>query len=254
MAKRKAKTETGMGPMYIFKCSGRYFTKLREVAGTRARQAKDFKVDIKIPAGDIDIFIEKHRNVGKQIDDPKNHLKIVNEVKEVVFRNYGGVLRKKLVPLKLAAIAEAKGGYEDFSRIRNMRVDEVIGINGAKVSDLDLPLNMLSMPQIFDFCSKNGILSDVIDVHSYLDIDDLRSDLYEYMDDPEVFRRKVDEGKTKGGRGSKHRSIFLEERERERRFREINDIEDGSVVSGKRGVVRTIIPEEEPKDNISELF
>lgn len=159
---------------YEFRTKGRYITKKDEE--TKTRRVVTFEESILVPANALSIFDEVHtRNEGVGENG-------VAKVKTTEFRNYLGRLRKKLIPMKLAQRST------EFSAIREFSVIEVIGHGGADVVDLALPITMMSLSQLKQYCQFHSISKADIDPSAYIDVAELREDLWNYNEDKEAFR------------------------------------------------------------------
>lgn len=121
------------------------------------------------------------------------------QFRETSFINVRGVLKKKLLPMILS-----KKFPGVFVRVRGVVIDEVQAEGNDK---LELPVQLMSFAQMGELIKQRRF---PLDVGSYLDIDELRTDYLEYEQDPEAFKRNVE-------RKAKKRS-------EEREFMELNGL------------------------------
>ena len=219
-------------PIYVFRTKGRFITS-KDSDGKRS--VKVFEANIAVPKANITIFDDVTERVCGQDENGKAI------IKRTEFTNYLGILRRKLIPAKL------KATNPDFQAVRDMRVIEVVGVNGAEVDDLTLPISMLSVEQLKRFCNFHSISKEDIDPAKYLDIDELREDVFNFREDPESFRRQAE---NKRGR-----------RANEAAFKEFNDIDaDVLLAKGKTGVMvnespkQTVRPKLTPKADSGDIL
>lgn len=124
--------------------------------------------------------------------------------------NIRGQLKKKLLPMILAK--KYPGVYV---RVRGVVVDSVESEEGEH---LDLPLNLMSVELLAQRIKVRNI---PIDPYSYLSVDELRTDVMEYEQDPVNFQRTFKRKQ--------------ERRAQEREFGELNDlIPAATPVVGKK--------------------
>ena len=71
--------------------------------------------------------------------------------------------------------------YVDFARVRYVIIDSVVSEAGGR---LDLPIDLRSKAQLEAMIREEKI---PIAVEEYLEIDDLRQDILQYIQEPEVF-------------------------------------------------------------------
>lgn len=113
--------------------------------------------------------------------------------------NVRGQLKKRLLPIIL------KSKYAGvFVRVRGVIIDSITGERGEA---LDLPITLMSIPQLAQRVEKHNI---PIDPNSYVNVDELRTDIMEYEQDPENFKRTYQRRK--------------EKRAEEREFMEMNGL------------------------------
>jgi hypothetical protein len=91
------------------------------------------------------------------------------------YLNIRGQLKKRLLPILLSKT------YPDFARVRFVTIDEITAEDG---STLDLPVNLRSRTQLVEMVRDEKM---PIDPAEYLEIDDLRTDILEYIQHPEIF-------------------------------------------------------------------
>lgn len=118
---------------------------------------------------------------------------------EKSFINVRGQLKKKLIPLILG-----RKYAGTFVRVRSVVIDEVVAEEGTA---LDLPITLMSFAQLAALMKQRNV---PLDVSSYLNIDELRTDISEYLEDPDAFKRNFE-------RKAKKRS-------EEREFMELNNL------------------------------
>lgn len=115
------------------------------------------------------------------------------------FINVRGQLKKKLLPLILG-----RKYAGTFIRVRGVVIDEIIA---EKDTAIDLPITLMSFDQLGTLMKQRNV---PLDVNSYLNIDELRTDIMEYLEDPDAFKRN-------SARKAKKRA-------EEREFMELNDL------------------------------
>lgn len=187
---------------YIFKCRGQYLTQKDEDGKKRNL---GYSANVAVPAANVGIF-EESTSRYQGSDEEGNP-----QYKTTSFMNYRGILKKKLLPLKLAK------QYPDFLAIKTLEVEEVVGVGGADVNDLELPITMLSLAQIKSYCQFHAISKADIDPQSYLSLADLRTDLYDYMYSKEAFRARKEKSQSR--------------RANESAFRLANDIDADAILA-----------------------
>lgn len=144
------------------------------------------------------------------------------QFRDTTFLNVRGVLKKKLLPLILNKKHPGK-----FVRVRGVVIDEVTGDNVK-----DLPINLMSIPQLTQLMKQRNL---PLDPNSYVSVDELRTDIQEYMEDPDSFQKNY-------ARKAKKRS-------EEREFVELNDLMPSTptapkVEAPKKGIAKTkLVPD-----------
>jgi len=93
------------------------------------------------------------------------------------YLNIRGQLKKRLLPILLLR------DHPDFARVRFVTITEIVSEDG---SSLDLPVNLRSRAQLVEMVQKEQM---PLDPSEYLEIDDLRSDILQYLKFPEEFLR-----------------------------------------------------------------
>lgn len=166
--------------MLTIRTHGEYYFKNDQVKGKRS-----FEQIVKAP--NLEIF-EQVSYQSKGTDDQG---KII--IEENVFLNIRGMLKRKILPLLL------KNKLESFSSVRSVTIDEII----SDVPLPELPIQFQSKEQLAKLCREK---SYPIDVKTYDNIDDLRTDILEYQADPEMF--SITQAKKKQRRMNER--IFLE--------------------------------------------
>lgn len=117
--------------------------------------------------------------------------------RDTTFINVRGVLKKKLLPLILQKKHPGR-----FVRVRLVTIDEVIA-----PGETELPINLMSISQLAALMKQRNI---PLDPNSYVSVDELRTDIQEYVEDPESFQRDYQ-------RKAKKRA-------EEKEFMELNDL------------------------------
>ena len=188
---------------FEFKCKGRFITKPDMDTGKRS--VVTFAESVLVPANALSIFDEvATRHEGTNEDGTA-------KTKTTEFRNYLGKLKKKMLPMKLSA----RDG--NFAAVREFHVEEVIGHGGADVVDLGLPLKLMSLAQLKQYCQFHSISKGDIDPSSYLEVEELREDLWNYQEDKVAYLARA--------------SSTKKTREAERAFLDLN-----SVIADANGV------------------
>lgn len=158
----------------LIKCHGMYYYKTETAKGT-----KPFTFEVRAPS--LEFFRES--TTKYQGTDDKGRAKVA----ERSFINIRGQLKKRLLPLLL------QRKVTDYARVKYVVIDEIISEKGE---DLDLPITLRSKRQLAVLITEGKI---PVDVDDYLDIDELRTDIMEYQQDPETFNRdKVRRDKRRG--------------------------------------------------------
>jgi hypothetical protein len=169
----------------IISTHGEYYYKS---AATKGK--KPFTQIVKVP--DMEFFRQTAvRYIGTD-DDGKA------QYKETSFLNVRGMIKKKLLPLLLP------NKYSDFVRVRSVTIDEIVASDGEV---LDLPVQLMSRTQLVQLCKNKKIPIDAV---NYLNIDELRTDIIEYQENPDIFLQTL-EKRTK-------------KRLEEKKFLELNDL------------------------------
>lgn len=141
-----------------------YYYKTESAKGT-----KPFTFEVRAPSLE---FFRESTTKYQGLDD-KGHAKVA----ERSFINIRGQLKKRLLPLLL------QRKVTDYARVKYVVIDEIISETG---SELDLPITLRSKKQLAVLIADGKL---PIDVDDYLDIDELRTDILEYQQDPEAFNR-----------------------------------------------------------------
>lgn len=185
-----AKAAAGKG--ILVKVHGQYYFKTDTQKGV-----KSFTKEVRFPS--LEIFRETTRKqIGTEINKETRLAEPVYETRS--FINIRGLLKRRFMPVLLAK------EFPDFARVRFVSVDEVVSLDGAALS---LPLSIQSRKQLAAFVEEKAI---PLDVDTYLDIDELRNDISEYLESPESFLRSK----------SKKDRLRIEERE----FMEMNGLSE----------------------------
>ena len=170
--------------MLIIKTHGEYYFKSENMKGRRP-----FTQTINAPS--LEFFKQTAIRYTGTDDDGK--LKFV----ETEFVNVRGIIKKRLLPMLLPS------KHPDFIRVRSVTIDEI----ESDGEMLELPVTLQSRKQLIHLCKVKKI---PVEAESYLDIDELRTDIIEYQTDPEVFLRNMERKNKK--------------RKEEREFMRLNDL------------------------------
>ena len=183
----------------LVRTHGQYYFKTDTAKGV-----KSFSREVKAPS--LEFFKETVKKyIGSEID-PRTQLS-VPKYKDQSFINIRGQLKKRLLPVLLAR------EYLDFARIRFVSIDEIISLDGQK---LDLPISLRSREQLQELIEDEKMPLNSAD---YIDIDELRNDIYEYLESPDTFMS----GK----------SLRDKRRAEEKIFREMNGLSDITLAPRK---------------------
>jgi len=150
------------------KTHGEYYFK-----NDREKGKKVFTQDIKAPS------LEFFRQTSVRYTGTDDEGKLT--FKENVFINVRGVIKKKLLPILL------QRRLSDFARVRSVTIDEIVSDDKNEV--LDLPVTLQSKSQLAHLIKTKKM---PLDVDSYMDIDELRSDILEYQEDADTFVRNAE--------------------------------------------------------------
>jgi hypothetical protein len=148
-------------------CHGEFYFKADNIKGR-----KPFSQVIKAP--NMDFF--KQTAIRYTGTDDEGKLKF----KETEFINVRGIIKKRLLPMLLPK------KYPDFVRVRSVTIDEIQTPDGQS---LELPVTLQSRNQLIELCRAKKI---PVEAASYLNIDELRTDVLEYQADPEVFLQNME--------------------------------------------------------------
>jgi hypothetical protein len=124
------------------------------------------------------------------------------------YLNIRGQLKKRLLPILLSK------KVTDFARVRFVVIDEIASETGEK---LDLPVNLRSQAQLVRMIADEKM---PINPDEYLEIDDLRSDILEYIQSPETFLA--------------NQPARARKREEERNFLIMNNLDDETLPPAPR--------------------
>lgn len=150
------------GPGLRIYCHGEFYYKTQNEKGV-----KPFEKIVMAPS--LEVFRETSYKYTGQ-DEKGKH-----QYKETSFVNVRGQLKRRLLPILLAR------DFRDFARVRFVVIDEIVSLDG---SELDLPIQLRSRDQLVMMLERERI---PIDAGDYIDIDELRSDILEYVTDPAMF-------------------------------------------------------------------
>lgn len=172
------------------KTHGEFYYKTDHTKGRRP-----FEMAIRAPSLK---FFEQKAYKTRGMDEKGNQ-----KIEEIVFFNVRGIIKKRLLPLLLSK------KFKDFIRVRSVIIDEVAADDGTP---LNLPIQLMSRPQLAELVAAKKI---PIDTRSYIEIDELRSDIIEYREDPDTFLKNYD--------------ARIEKRREEREFMDLNNLSDAPV-------------------------
>lgn len=198
----ESKNQAGL----LIKCRGEYYYKTETAKGR-----KPFTQDVRAPS--LNFF---HETSTKYIGTDDKGIK---QFKTASFLNIRGVLKKRLLPVLL------QRRFSDFARVRYTVVEEIRSLDN---SPLDLPLQFQSLAQLTRYVKDHDI---PITPGDYIEIDELRTDILEYEQDPETFLA------TKKDRDTR--------RSEERAFLEMNDLNADTPVLAPR---TPVMPPTDRKD------
>jgi hypothetical protein len=168
------------------KCHGEYYSREGQLKFIRP-----FREDVNVPS--LKFFEETtDRYIGT---DDKGKL----QFRSTTFTNVRGKMKKKLLPLILNQKYEGS-----FIRVRNVVIDEVV-MDPKEATEL--PITLMSMAQLGALAKQQNI---PLDPDSYVNVDELRSDILEYKQSPELFQENYARKQAK--------------RVEERSFREMNGL------------------------------
>lgn len=170
----------------VIKCHGEFYAKEGQLKLTKL-----FDETVKAPS--LKFFEQTFEKYTGTSDDGKLQFRSSTAI------NVRGQLKKKLLPMILSSKFPGV-----FIRVRGVVVDSILGEDGAV---LDLPLNLMSIPQLAKRVQDHNI---PVDPSSYINVDELRTDIMEYEQDPENFKRTYQRKRQK--------------RAEEREFRELNNL------------------------------
>lgn len=192
--------------MVLIKCHGAYYFRTDTQKGIR-----NYEMTVKAPS--IDYFQE---HTQKYIGTDDNGKPMFSERN---FLNVRGRLKKRLLPMLL------QRKYPDFARVRYVVIDSIEG------SGLDeLPIQLKSKEQLAVIVRSEMM---PIKVEEYTDIDELRTDIMEYRENPKIWLA----GKTRRDKRRKDDQAFVE----------MNALNDDTTN------VPTTLPPEKPISSIIDL-
>lgn len=172
------------------KVHGRYYYKTETAKGT-----KPFELVVR--AASMEMFRETSQKYMGTDDNGKSVFRTNT------YLNIRGQLKKRLLPILL------QKKFPEFARVRFVVIDEIVSETGEH---LDLPVNLRSRAQLVQMIKTEKM---PIDPAEYLEIDDLRADILEFIQEPDVFL--------------KNKPIKDRRRQEERQFIEMNDLEDDAL-------------------------
>jgi hypothetical protein len=190
---------------------GQYYYKTETLKGTKP-------FEMLVHAASIEMFRETSQKYTGT-DDKGNSMFKTNS-----YLNIRGQLKKRLLPILLGK------KFPDFARVRFVTIDEIKSKTGEK---LDLPLNLRSKAQLCEMIRDEKI---PIDPEEYLEIDDLRTDILQYVQEPAIFLQQ----KPKKDR----------RRQEERQFIEMNDLGDTTLPPIKEQKIVSHVPKAAPTGGI----
>lgn len=186
MAKKETPVGKGQAGIKII-VHGRYYYKTETQKGTKA-----FAMDVR--AKSLEMFRETSQKYIGQDEKGKQLFKVNS------YLNIRGQLKKRLLPILLGR------QFPEFARVRYVVIDEIISELGEK---LNLPINLRSKAQLADLIKDEKM---PIDPAEYLEIDDLRADILQYIQEPEAFLQQ--------------KPLKDKRRQEERSFLQMNGLEE----------------------------
>ena len=169
---------------------GRYYYKTEASKGT-----KPFEWVVR--AASLEMFRESSQKYLGTDDKGKPKFRTNTYV------NIRGQLKKRLLPILLSR------KFTDFARVRFVVIDEIVSEIGEK---LNLPIDLRSRKQLTAMIKDEKI---PIVPEEYLEIDDLRFDILQYIQEPEAFLLQ--------------KPLKDKRRQEERSFIELNDLGDETL-------------------------
>lgn len=151
---------------------------------------KPFSHTLRVP--NMEFFREESRRYEGTDDKGNPKIKINS------YLNPRGIIKKKLLPLVLPP------KFPDFVKVRSVTIDEIVSSAGV---NLELPVTLQSRAQLVHLCKEKKI---PISAENYINIDELRTDIIEYQDNPDVFLKTLQQR--------------TEKRIEEKKFLELNDL------------------------------
>ena len=165
MAKQTGSEKENKG--ILVKLHGQYYWKTNNQKGI-----KNFTKEVRFPS--LEIFRETTRKyIGTKINEETKIAEPQYKVQSII--NIRGMLKRRFMPILLAK------EFTDFARIRFVSIDEVVPLNGQR---LNLPINIQSREQLKEYLLEKSI---PINADEYIDIDELRSDIFDYQNSPDTF-------------------------------------------------------------------
>lgn len=162
----KSKTSTTPAGLKIF-THGEFYYKTETAKGV-----KPFEQVVR--AASLDMFMESSQRYLGTEEDPATRLQ-VPKYKLQTYLNIRGQLKRRLLPIFL------RKRFPEFARVRYVTIDEIVSETGAK---LDLPIHLRSKAQLTQMIKDEKI---PIDPSEYLEVDDLRTDILQFLQEPEAF-------------------------------------------------------------------
>ena len=206
MAKKDSPTGKGQVGIKI-KVHGKYYYKTETAKGM-----KNYALDVR--AASLEMFRETSQKYLGQDDKGKQLFKTTS------YLNIRGQLKKRLLPILLGR------QFPDFARVRYVVIDEIIAGEGEK---LNLPINLRSKNQLTELIKDEKM---PIDPAEYLEIDDLRNDILQYIQEPENFLTQ--------------KPLRDKRRQEERSFLEMNGLSDETLPPVRDGKKESVKPISEP--------
>ena len=141
---------------------GRYYYKTDTAKGT-----KPYQINVRVAS--LEMFREQSQKYLGTDDQGQPKFRVNS------YLNIRGQLKRRLLPILLGR------KFTDFARVRYVTIDEIISESGEK---LNLPIDLRSREQLTALITEEKM---PIDPDEYLEIDDLRQDITQYIQAPEVF-------------------------------------------------------------------
>jgi hypothetical protein len=104
-------------------------------------------------------------------------------------------------------LQQGRSGGQEALRDDPRGKGEVVGHGGADVVDLGLPIKLMSLTQLKQYCQFHSISRGDIDPSSYIEVEELREDLWNYNEDKVAYLARA--SKTKATRAAERAFMDL---------------------------------------------